>query len=168
MPKAGERACLEEFKAFKEYLQYERKRMAQQIIDLTDTEAFAELKSVYDAQRTRCAFEQKIAPFTDIVDAVYTLDERPHVRRVQNHPRQGSRGQARRCAPSRSSTSKLSTEITASRAQRRARREQGVLRHGRTKKASREEIAKNGVILEQKKAELADLTGRIKRSRLAA
>ena len=34
--------------AFKEYLQFERKRMAQQIIDLTDTEAFAELKTVYD------------------------------------------------------------------------------------------------------------------------
>ena len=37
------RERLEEFKAFKEYLQFERKRMAQQIIDLTDTEAFAEL-----------------------------------------------------------------------------------------------------------------------------
>lgn len=37
---------LEAFKLFKEYLQFERKRMAQQIIALTDTEAFSELKQV--------------------------------------------------------------------------------------------------------------------------
>ena len=72
--KEQSRARLEEFKAFKEYLQFERKRMAQQIIDLTDTEAFAELKSVYDElNNSLISFEQKIAPLTDIVDAVYTL-----------------------------------------------------------------------------------------------
>ncbi len=65
---------LEEFTQFKEYLQYERKRMAQQIIDLTDTEAFSELKEVYDQLNTALLdFEDKINPLTDTVDAVYEL-----------------------------------------------------------------------------------------------
>ena len=65
---------LEAFKLFKEYLQYERKRMAQQIIELTDTEAFSELKLVYDElNNALIAFEDKITPLTDIVDSVYQL-----------------------------------------------------------------------------------------------
>lgn len=72
--KEDAKAELEAFKQFKEYLQFERKRMAQQIIELTDTEAFAELKSVYDELNTALiSFEDKIAPLTDIVDAVYKL-----------------------------------------------------------------------------------------------
>lgn len=65
---------LEAFKLFKEYLQFERKRMAQQIIELTDTEAFSELKQVYDElNNALVAFEDKISPLTDIVDSVYKL-----------------------------------------------------------------------------------------------
>ncbi len=70
--KAKER--LEAFNQFKEFLQHERKRMAQEIIALTDTGAFAELKSVYDEiNDALLTFEAKITPLTDIVDAVYTL-----------------------------------------------------------------------------------------------
>ncbi|MCB1590844.1 MAG: hypothetical protein KDI90_00195 [Alphaproteobacteria bacterium] len=65
---------LEAFKMFKEYLQFERKRMAQQIIELTDTEAFSELKQVYDElNNALVAFEDKISPLTEIVDSVYKL-----------------------------------------------------------------------------------------------
>lgn len=65
---------LEEFNQFKEFLQHERKRMAQEIITLTDTGAFSELKSVYDEiNNALISFETKITPLTDIVDAVYTL-----------------------------------------------------------------------------------------------
>lgn len=65
---------LEEFRQLKEYLQYERKRMAQKIISLTDTEAFSELKDVYDQlNNALISFEDKINPLTDIVDAVYEL-----------------------------------------------------------------------------------------------
>lgn len=72
--KEDAKAKLEEFTQFKEYLQYERKRMAQQIIDLTDTEAFSELKEVYDQLNTALIdFEDKINPLTDTVDAVYEL-----------------------------------------------------------------------------------------------
>ncbi|MCE2571884.1 hypothetical protein [Motilimonas eburnea] len=65
---------LEEFNQFKEFLQHERKRMAQEIITLTDTGAFSELKNVYDEiNNALISFETKITPLTDIVDAVYTL-----------------------------------------------------------------------------------------------
>lgn len=65
---------LAEFNLFKEYLQHERKRMAQEIIALTDTGAFSELKTVYDDINTALlSFENKITPLTEIVDAVYTL-----------------------------------------------------------------------------------------------
>ncbi len=68
------RENLNEFNSFKEYLQFERKRMAQEIIALTDTEAFGELKDVFEQINTALlTFEDQIAPLTDIVDAVYTL-----------------------------------------------------------------------------------------------
>lgn len=66
--------ALEEFNRMKEYLQHERKRMAREIISLTDTEAFSELKEVYEDINTALMdFENRISPLTDIVDAVYTL-----------------------------------------------------------------------------------------------
>ncbi|MFT6658509.1 MAG: hypothetical protein ACJAZW_001670 [Maritalea sp.] len=65
---------LEEFNKMKEYLQHERKRMAREIISLTDTEAFSELKDVYEDINTALMdFENRISPLTNIVDAVYTL-----------------------------------------------------------------------------------------------
>ncbi len=68
------RETLAAFNAFKEFLQFERKRMAQEIIALTDTEAFAELKNVFeDINTALITFEDQIGPLTDIVDAVYTL-----------------------------------------------------------------------------------------------
>ncbi|MDJ1007737.1 MAG: hypothetical protein QNJ13_07900 [Paracoccaceae bacterium] len=68
------RETLAAFNSFKEFLQFERKRMAQEIIALTDTEAFAELKSVFeDINTALLTFEDQIGPLTDIVDAVYTL-----------------------------------------------------------------------------------------------
>ena len=65
---------LQEFNKFKEFLQFERKRMARQIIDLTDTDAFGELKGVYeDINNALIDFEDRIKPLTDAVDAVYKL-----------------------------------------------------------------------------------------------
>ncbi len=68
------RDAINAFNEFKEFLQFERKRMAQEIIALTDTEAFAELKNVFeDINTALITFEDQISPLTDIVDAVYTL-----------------------------------------------------------------------------------------------
>jgi len=48
--------------------------MAQEIIRLTDTETFAELKSVYDElNNSLIDFDNRMKPLTDIIDAVYTL-----------------------------------------------------------------------------------------------
>ena len=165
--KEESRQRLEEFKAFKEYLQFERKRMAQQIIDLTDTEAFAELKSVYDElNNALLAFEQKIAPLTDIVDAVYTLRMNGLTFDAFKEIILDKEAEARLAAlraQQELDFKKLSTEITAITERNAVLAEnKAFFGMGGTKKVAREEIAKNGVILEQKKAELADLTGRIK------
>jgi hypothetical protein len=161
------RQRLEEFKAFKEYLQYERKRMAQQIIDLTDTEAFAELKSVYDElNNALLSFEQKIAPLTEIVDAVYTLRMNGLTFDAFKEIILDKEAEARLAAlraQQETAFKKLSTEITAITERNAVLGEnKAFFGMGGTKKVAREEIAKNTVILEQKKAELADLTGKIK------
>lgn len=62
---------LAEFDQFKAYLQFERKRMAQEIISLTDTEAFGELKQVFeDINSALLEFEGDMNPLIEIVDAV--------------------------------------------------------------------------------------------------
>lgn len=72
--KEENREKIKEFELFKEYLQASREEMAQEIIRLTDTETFAELKSVYDElNNSLIDFDTKMKPLTDIIDAVYTL-----------------------------------------------------------------------------------------------
>ena len=72
--KEENRERIKEFELFKEYLQSQREEMAQEIIRLTDTGTFAELKSVYDElNRSLIDFDDKMKPLTDIIDAVYTL-----------------------------------------------------------------------------------------------
>ena len=62
------------FELFKEWLMDQRKDMAQEIINLTDTEAFSELKDVFDQMNQGLLdFEKQMAPLTDILDAVYKL-----------------------------------------------------------------------------------------------
>jgi hypothetical protein len=72
--KEQNRERIKEFELFKEYLQSQREEMAQEIIRLTDTGTFSELKQVYDELNTSLVeFDQKMQPLTDIIDAVYTL-----------------------------------------------------------------------------------------------
>jgi hypothetical protein len=72
--KEQNRERIKEFELFKEYLQSQREEMAQEIIRLTDTGTFSELKQVYDDLNTSLVqFDQKMQPLTDIIDAVYTL-----------------------------------------------------------------------------------------------
>lgn len=68
------RTRVSEFEAMKEYLQSTRSEMAQSIIKLTDSEAFGELKNIYEQMNGALIdFDEKMAPLTDIIDAVYTL-----------------------------------------------------------------------------------------------
>ena len=72
--KEQNREKIKEFELFKEYLQSQREEMAQEIIRLTDTGTFAELKQVYDDLNTSLVqFDERMQPLTDIIDAVYTL-----------------------------------------------------------------------------------------------
>ncbi len=72
--KAQNELRLKEFDLFKEYLQNMRKEMAQEIIRLTDTEAFSELKDVYEQINDAVLeFDNSMKPLTDIIDAVYNL-----------------------------------------------------------------------------------------------
>ncbi len=70
--KSAER--LKEFVTFKEYLQNERKRLAQEIIKLTDTGAFSELQGVIEELNGGILeFDKQMTPLTEIIDAVYKL-----------------------------------------------------------------------------------------------
>jgi hypothetical protein len=72
--RADNKERLAAFELFKEWLMDQRKDMAQEIINLTDTDAFAELKDVFDQMNQGLLdFESKMAPLTDILDAVYRL-----------------------------------------------------------------------------------------------
>jgi hypothetical protein len=72
--KEENRERMKAFELFKEYLQSQREEMAQEIIRLTDTGTFSELKSVYDDLNTSLIdFDNRMQPLTDIIDAVYTL-----------------------------------------------------------------------------------------------
>ena len=72
--KADNKASLLAFDLFKEWLMEQRKEMAQEIIKLTDTDAFSELKDVFDEMNQGLLdFEEQMAPLTEILDAVYAL-----------------------------------------------------------------------------------------------
>ena len=72
--KSDNKERLAAFDLFKEWLMDQRKDMAQEIIDLTDTDAFSELKDVFDEMnRGLLDFENQMSPLTDILDAVYKL-----------------------------------------------------------------------------------------------
>jgi len=72
--KSDNKESLAEFELFKEWLMDQRKDMAQQIIKLTDTDAFSELKDVFDEMNQGLLdFENQMSPLTDILDAVYSL-----------------------------------------------------------------------------------------------
>ena len=72
--KSDNKDRLAAFDLFKEWLMEQRKDMAQEIINLTDTDAFSELKDVFDQMNQGLLdFEKQMAPLTDILDAVYRL-----------------------------------------------------------------------------------------------
>ena len=74
LDQAENRARLADFEHFRAWLMQQRKDLAQQIIRLTDTDAFSELKAVFDEMnRGMLDFERQLQPLTDLLDAVYRL-----------------------------------------------------------------------------------------------
>ena len=73
-PQRDNRERLLAFENFRAWLMEQRKELAQEIINLTDTDAFSRLKDVFDEMnRGMLDFESRMKPLTDILDAVYRL-----------------------------------------------------------------------------------------------
>ena len=72
--KEQNRAKLDAFAAFKEYLQEQRKILNREGIKLQDTEAFAELQSVVDEMtRSSVEFQDRAKPLIDVLAAVFEI-----------------------------------------------------------------------------------------------
>ncbi len=152
--RAEARENLAAFNAFKEYLQFERKRMAQEIIALTDTEAFGELKDVFEQINTALlTFEDQISPLTDIVDAVYTLRMNGVTYDIFEELLREREDEKKRITRKSELTEKLNQIEAAVRA---LKTENGFLREERSffgmggiKKSAQEKIARNDVTLDE-------------------
>ena len=72
--KEENRAKLDAFAAFKEYLQEQRKILNREGIKLQDTEAFAELQAVVDEMtRSSVDFQDRAKPLIDVLSAVFEI-----------------------------------------------------------------------------------------------
>lgn len=72
--KEESRSRIKEYAEFKEYLQLVREQMATEIIRLQDTETFSILQNVMNNLNGQLIdFEKRMAPLTDITDAIYKL-----------------------------------------------------------------------------------------------
>lgn len=157
---------LEAFNQFKEFLQHERKRMAQEIIALTDTGAFAELKSVYDEiNQALLTFEAKISPLTDIVDAVYTLRMNGvtfDVFREIAQDKEAEEELRKLRAEQEAELNRLSGEMNGFKNEiARLGEDKGWFGFGNVKKVSREKAAMLGVTLQERQSEMTLLADRI-------
>lgn len=164
---------LKEFNEFKEYLQFERKRMARQIIDLTDTEAFGELKGVYeDINNALVDFEDRIHPLTDAVDAVYKLRMNGvtfDIVREINQDREKEQEFQRLKEEQESQLNRLHKEIIGLRANNAELGQQkSFFGLGDVKREARITIAKNELDIQQKDLELRGLAQIIKSTETAS
>jgi hypothetical protein len=72
--KEENRAKIEAFSAFKEYLQEQRKILNKEGIKLQDTEAFAELQSVIDEMtKSSLEFQERVKPLLEVLSAVFEI-----------------------------------------------------------------------------------------------
>lgn len=72
--KEENRAKLQAFQEFMEYLQEQRKVLNREGIKLQDTEAFAELQSVLDEMtKASIEFQEKIKPLLEVLNAVFEI-----------------------------------------------------------------------------------------------
>lgn len=154
------------FNQFKEFLQFERKRMAQEIIALTDTEAFAELKNVFeDINTALITFEDQIAPLTDIVDAVYTLRMNGITFDVFKELLREREEAEERAAEKAEFTGKLNELEAMLRKLRmentRLEGEKALFGLGGIKKEAREQIAENDLLIAEKTEAMKGLVDRI-------
>lgn len=168
--KEDNKAALKEFDLFKEYLQQVRKEMSQQIIHLTDTDAFSELKLVYDElDRALHEFNEKIEPLLGIVDAVNTLRTNGLTFDAFNEireDREAEKVRAELIAGQEEKLRALEDEVRGINENIAVLSEdKGLFGFGGVKKSAREQIAVKNVEMTAKQQELADLAAEIEKTK---
>lgn len=166
--KADNKERLAAFELFKEWLMEQRKDMAQEIINLTDTDAFSELKDVFDQMNQGLLdFEKQMAPLTDILDAVYRLRMASDgamfdvFREIQEDKEEEARIAALRAEQDK--------ELEALNGRVSQLLEDNLVLQGQkswfglggTKKSALQQIAKNETVLSREREAIADLTTKI-------
>jgi hypothetical protein len=162
--KEEDRQRLQEFALFKEYLQFERQRMAVEIIRLTDTEAFAELKQVYDDMNSAVLqFEKDMQPLVDILDATYKLRMGGLTIDAFREIKEDEAEEARRSAMRAEQAQRLQAlqDTIAGYERDIAVLQQDTNWLGNIKKAARQEIARKQVDIETTRRQLETLTAEI-------
>ncbi len=165
---ADNKERLSQFELFKEWLMDQRKDMAQDIINLTDTDAFSELKDVFDElNQGLLNFEKQMSPLTDILDAVYKLRMASDgamfevFREIQEDKEEEARLEALRQEQEEeinrmsSRVESLKKEITVLRGQR------SWFGLGGTKKGALEQIADKEALIESEAGTIEELTAEI-------
>lgn len=171
--KEENKAKLAEYGLFKEYLQFERKQMALEVIRLTDTGAFGELQQVLqDLNAGVIEFNDQLKPLTDVIDAVYDLriaGNTMDVFREIQEDREAQEEQNRILGGYEKELGSLEKKIKSIERDIAAEREnKSVLRFigGQSlTKAARQEIARLGVDQSDSQAAIQDLMGKIKETR---
>jgi len=162
--KEVDRQQLQEFALFKEYLQFERQRMAVEIIRLTDTEAFAELKQAYDDMNSAVLqFEKDMQPLVDILDATYKLRMGGLTIDAFREIKEDEAEEARRAALRAEQAQRLEALQNTLAGYERdiAALQQETNWFGSIKKAARQDIARKQVDIETTRRQLETLTAEI-------
>jgi hypothetical protein len=167
-PRADNKAALQEFEVFKEWMMLQRKEMAQEIISMTDTETFAELKGVIDDfNNSMIDFDEQMEPLMEILDAVYALRMASDgaMFDVFEEIRNDKAREEELVATQEEQAAKLETlegDITALQSDTRFHQNQrGFLGWGGVKSESQRAIADNEVALERKREVIQALKGEI-------
>lgn len=168
LDKAENKERLAAFELFKEWLMEQRKDMAQEIINLTDTDAFSELKDVFDQMnRGLIEFEEQMAPLTDILDAVYRLRMASDgamfdvFREIKEDKEEEARIAALRAEQDKELDALNARVITLQQKNKVLAGDKSWFGLGGTKKSALEKIAKNETLLAQHQGEIADLAKEI-------
>ena len=171
--KADNKASLAEFELFKEWLMQQRKEMAQEIIRLTDTDAFSELKDVFDEMNLGLLdFENRMEPLTEILDAVYALRLASDgamfdvFREIQEDKAEEERVALLRSKQDRK-LAELSDEVTGlQRETERLREQKSWFGLGGTKKSALREIERIDGVMAEKRSHVDQLVTEIENTKV--
>lgn len=174
--KEKNRAKLEAFGAFKEYLQEQRKILNREGIKLQDTDAFAELQSVVDEMtKASLEFQERVKPLLDVLTAVFEIrknDKIPDVYREIEKDKEWAQEETQRLTGFEDTLrSLIEKNRDLEREQARLSQERAFFGFGPTKKSALGRIAEiDSVDRPQLASEIGDMVAKIEeqKSRIKA